>query len=181
MESASVNADLPDVFPPAPQLTGEGAPVLLVAVLAAMGAALAAVSASIWLAPPVTPPEPVTIVVHDQSPPPPPIVIREPAPPPVIIREPALPPSSFTSLRPIAPVCAGRAAAAPLFRTRGGHVRAEQPRRSPGRALASPVSTTGSVSMRRQGWSLKAMPTTAAARRATSCSVSPARSPSPPS
>ena len=59
MESASVNAELPDAFPPAPPLAGEGAPVLLVAVLAAMGATLAVVSASIWLAPPVTPPESV--------------------------------------------------------------------------------------------------------------------------
>jgi outer membrane protein OmpA-like peptidoglycan-associated protein len=89
MESASVNAELPDAFPPAPPLAGEGAPALLVAVLAAVGATLAAVSASIWLAPPVTPPEPVTIVVHEQSPPPPPIIIREPAPPPIVIHEPA--------------------------------------------------------------------------------------------
>ena len=82
MESASVNAELPDAFPPAPPLAGEGAPALLVAALAAMGVTLAAVSASIWLAPPVTPPKPVTIVVHEQSPPPPPVIIREPAPPP---------------------------------------------------------------------------------------------------
>ncbi len=72
MESASVNAELPDAFPAALPLAGEGAPVLLVAVLAAMGATLAVVSASIWRAPPVTPPKPVTIVVHEQSPPPPP-------------------------------------------------------------------------------------------------------------
>ncbi len=92
MESASVNAELPDAFPPALPLAGERAPALLVAVLATMGATLAAVSASIWLAPPVTPLEPVTIVVHEKSPPPPPVIIREPAPPPVIVREPAPPP-----------------------------------------------------------------------------------------
>ena len=84
-----MNAELPDAFPPAPPLAGERAPALLVAALAVMGAALAAVSASIWLAPPVTPPKRVTIVVHEQSPPPPPVIIREPAPPPIIIREPA--------------------------------------------------------------------------------------------
>ena len=82
MESASVNAELPDAFPPAPPLAGEGAPALLVAVLAAAGATLAVVSASIWLAPPVTPPEPVTIVVREQSPAPPPIIIEVPAPAP---------------------------------------------------------------------------------------------------
>ena len=65
-----MNAELPDAFPPALALAGEGAPALLVAVLVAMGATLAVVSASIWLAPPVTPPEPVTIVVHEKSPPP---------------------------------------------------------------------------------------------------------------
>ena len=62
----AVNAELPDAFPPALPLAGEGAPALLAAVLAAMGATLAVVSASIWLAPPVTPPEPVTIVVHEK-------------------------------------------------------------------------------------------------------------------
>jgi outer membrane protein OmpA-like peptidoglycan-associated protein len=82
MESASMTAELPDAFPPAPPLAGEGAPALLVAVLAAMGAALAVVSVSIWRAPPVTPPKPVTIVVHEQLPAPPPTIIREPAPPP---------------------------------------------------------------------------------------------------
>ena len=75
---------------PARPATGrEGAPALLVAVLAAIGATLAAVSASIWLAPPVTPPEPVTIVVHEKSPPPPPTIIEvpvpTPAPPPTVI------------------------------------------------------------------------------------------------
>ena len=93
MESASVNAELPDAFPPALPLAGEGAPALLVALLAAMGATLAVVSASIWLAPPVTPPEPVTIVVHEKSPPPPPTIIEvpvpAPAPPPTIIEVPA--------------------------------------------------------------------------------------------
>jgi len=77
-----MNAELPDAFPPALPLAGEGAPALLVAVLAAMGATLAVVSASIWRVPPVTPPKPVTIVVHEKSPPPPPIVIHEQAPPP---------------------------------------------------------------------------------------------------
>jgi len=80
MESASVTAELPDAFPPGLPLAGEGAPALLVAVLAAMGATLAVVSASIWLAPPVTPPEPVTIVVHETSPPPPPTIIQAPVP-----------------------------------------------------------------------------------------------------
>ncbi len=67
--------------------------------LAAMGVALAVVAASIWLAPPVTPPKPVTVVVHEQAPAPPPIVIHEqsPPPPPTIIRvpEPAPPPPCF--------------------------------------------------------------------------------------
>lgn len=112
MESASVKAELPEAFPPALPLAGERAPALLVAVLAAMGATLAVVSASIWLAPPVTPPEPVTVVVHEQSPPPPPVIIREPAPPPVIMREPAPPP---VIIRETAPEWAPRltAAAAP--------------------------------------------------------------------
>ncbi len=82
MESFSVNAELPDAFPSALPLAGEGAPAPLVAVLAAMGATLAVVSASIWQAPPVTPPKPVTIVVHEKEPAPPPIIIREPAPTP---------------------------------------------------------------------------------------------------
>jgi outer membrane protein OmpA-like peptidoglycan-associated protein len=88
MKSASVTVEPASAFPPAPPLAGEGAPVLLVAVLAVMGATLAVVSASIWRAPPVTPLEPVTVVVHETSPPPPPIVIREqaPPPPPTIIR-----------------------------------------------------------------------------------------------
>jgi outer membrane protein OmpA-like peptidoglycan-associated protein len=82
-----VNAEPASTFAPAPQLAGEGAPALLVAVLAAMGAALAVVSASMWLAPPPTPPEPVTIVVREPAPPPPPPIIVEvpvptPAPPP---------------------------------------------------------------------------------------------------
>jgi outer membrane protein OmpA-like peptidoglycan-associated protein len=101
MESASVNAELPDAFPPALPLAGEGAPALLVAVLAAMGATLAVVSTSIWQAPPMTPPEPVTIVVHEKSPPPPPTIIEvpvpTPAPPPTIIEvpAPAAPPPCF--------------------------------------------------------------------------------------
>jgi outer membrane protein OmpA-like peptidoglycan-associated protein len=83
MESASVNAEPASAFAPAPPLAGEGAPALLVAVLAAMGAALAVVSASIWLAPPVTPPKPVTIVVREQAPPPPPpIIVEIPVPTP---------------------------------------------------------------------------------------------------
>jgi outer membrane protein OmpA-like peptidoglycan-associated protein len=92
MESA--NAELPDAFPPAPPLSGEGAPALLVSLLAAMGATLAVVSASVWLTPPGTPPEPVTVVVHEQAPAPPPIVIHEqaPAPPPIVIHEQAPPP-----------------------------------------------------------------------------------------
>ncbi len=103
MESASVNAELPDAFPAAPPLAGEGAPALLVAVLAAMGATLAVVSASILVAPPVTPPEPVTIMVHEQSPPPPPTIIEVPVPTPapapewvpVLTPEPAAPPPCF--------------------------------------------------------------------------------------
>jgi outer membrane protein OmpA-like peptidoglycan-associated protein len=95
-----VNAELPDAFPRAAlPLTGEGAPALLVTLLAAMGVALAVVSASIALAPPVEPSKPVTIVVHEQAPAPPPIVIHEqsPPPPPTIIRvtEPAPPPPCF--------------------------------------------------------------------------------------
>jgi outer membrane protein OmpA-like peptidoglycan-associated protein len=81
MENASVSGDLTEAFPPTLPLAGEGAPALLVAVLAAVGAALAVVSASIWFVPPVIPPKPVTIVVREQAPPPPP-------PPPTIIRAP---------------------------------------------------------------------------------------------
>ena len=94
-----MNADLPNAFPPALPLAGEGAPALLVAALAAMGATLAVVSALIWLAPPVTPQKPVTIVVHEKEPPPPPRIIEvpvpAPAPPPTIIQvltRPAPPP-----------------------------------------------------------------------------------------
>ncbi|MFY9643303.1 MAG: OmpA family protein, partial [Rhodomicrobium sp.] len=91
-----MNADLPDAFPPALPLAGEGAPALLAALLAAMGATLAVVSASIWLAPPVTPPKPVTIVVHEKEPAPPPRIIEvpvpAPAPPPKIIEVQAPPP-----------------------------------------------------------------------------------------
>jgi OmpA family len=90
-----VSADFPDAFPPALPLAGEGAPALLAALLAAMGATLAVVSASVWLAPPVTPPKPVTIVVHEKEPPPPPTIIEvpvpAPAPPPTIIRVPVPP------------------------------------------------------------------------------------------
>lgn len=92
----SANADLPDAFPPALPLAGEGAPAFLVAALAAMGATLAVVSASIWLAPPVIPPKPVTIVVHEKEPPPPPRIIEvpvpAPAPPPTIVQVLAPPP-----------------------------------------------------------------------------------------
>ncbi|MGO8952916.1 MAG: OmpA family protein [Rhodomicrobium sp.] len=96
-----MNADLPDAFPPALPLAGEGAPALLVAALAAMGATLAVVSALIWLAPPVTPQKPVTIVVHEKEPPPPPRIIEvpvpAPAPPPTIIQvlTPPAPPPCF--------------------------------------------------------------------------------------
>jgi outer membrane protein OmpA-like peptidoglycan-associated protein len=96
-----VNADLPDAFPPAQPLAGEGAPALLAALLAAMGATLAVVSASMWLAPPVAQPEPVTIVVHEKEPAPPPQIIEvrvpAPAPPPKIIevQAPPAPPPCF--------------------------------------------------------------------------------------
>lgn len=99
-----MNTDLPDAFPPAVPLAGEGAPALLVALLAAMGATLAVVSASMWLAPPVTRPEPVTIVVHEKEPAPPPKIIEvqvpAPAPPPTIIHVPAppAPPPCFDPL-----------------------------------------------------------------------------------
>ena len=84
MKSAPVNAELSDAFRPTLPLAGEGAPVLLVVVLSAIGVALAAVSSSIWWAPPVMPAEPLTIVVHEKSPPPEPvtIVVHEKAPPP---------------------------------------------------------------------------------------------------
>ncbi len=101
MESASVNAELSEAFPPALPLAGEGAPILLVAVLAAMGATLAVVSASIWQA---LPPEPVTIVVRKMLPAPPPTIIEvpvpTPAPPPIIIEvpAPAAPPPCFEHL-----------------------------------------------------------------------------------
>lgn len=91
-----MNAELPDAFPPALPLAGEGAPALLTALLAAMGATLAVVSASMWLAPPVA--QPVTIVVHEKAPPPPPppqiieVRVPAPAPPPQIIEVPAPPP-----------------------------------------------------------------------------------------
>ncbi len=99
-----MNAELPDAFPPALPLAGEGAPALLAALLAAMGATLAVVSASIWLAPPVTQPQPVTIVVHEKEPAPPPQIIEvqvpAPAPPPTIIHVPAppAPPPCFDPL-----------------------------------------------------------------------------------
>ena len=84
-----MNAELPDAFPPALPLAGEGVHFLLTATLAAMGTALAVVSASIWLAPPAGTPETVTIVVHEKDPAPPPQIIEvpvpAPAPPPKII------------------------------------------------------------------------------------------------
>ncbi len=88
-----MNAELPDAFPPALPLAGEGAPAVLVAALAAMGATLAVVSALIWLTPPVTPPKPVTIVVHEKAPPPKiiEVPVPAPAPPPKIIEVPAPP------------------------------------------------------------------------------------------
>jgi outer membrane protein OmpA-like peptidoglycan-associated protein len=93
-------------------LAGEGAPVLLVAALAAMGVSLAAVSASMLLTPPSLPPEPVTIVVHEPAPPPEPVtvIVREPAPPPTIIRIETPPPPC---VEPVTFVFA-RGSAAPL-------------------------------------------------------------------
>jgi outer membrane protein OmpA-like peptidoglycan-associated protein len=97
----SVNAGLPDAFPPALPLAGEGAPASLVAALAVMGATLAVVSASMWLTPRAAQPEPVTIVVHEKEPPPPPTIVEvpvpAPAPPPTIIEVPApvVPPPCF--------------------------------------------------------------------------------------
>lgn len=102
-----MTAALPDAFPPAPPLTGEGAPALLVAALAAMGVTLAVVSASMWLTPPVVVkvPEPVTIVVHEREPAPPPKIIEvqvpAPAPPPKVIEVPVpvvAPPPCFNPL-----------------------------------------------------------------------------------
>jgi len=118
-----VNAELPDAFPPALPLTGEGAPALLVAALAAMGATLAVVSASIWLAPPVAQPEKVTIVVHEKEPAPPPQIIEvpvpAPAPPPKIIevRVPSPPPPCFDPLT----VMFARGKSAPLAGTDANH------------------------------------------------------------
>lgn len=92
-----MNVQLPDAFPPALPLAGEGAPVLLVAALAVMGTALAVVSASIWLSPPATQREPVTIVVREKAPPPKIIKVPAPPPPPKIIKVPAkaAPPPCF--------------------------------------------------------------------------------------
>lgn len=87
-----MNTELPDTFPPALPLAGEGAPTLLAAALAAMGATLAVVSASIWLTPPVEPAKPVTIVVREKAPPPKIIKVPAPAPPPKIIKVPTKPP-----------------------------------------------------------------------------------------
>ena len=118
-----MNAELPDAFPPAPPLAGEGAPALLAALLAAMGATLAVVSASMWLAPPVTQPEPVTIVVHEKEPAPPPQIIEvqvpAPAPPPTIIHVPAppAPPPCFDPLT----VMFARGKSAPLPGADAGH------------------------------------------------------------
>jgi hypothetical protein len=93
----AMNAELPDAFASVPPLAGEGAPAFLVVALAAMGAALAVVSASLWLAPPMAPAEPVTIVVRGKAPPP--KIIKVPVPaPPKIIKVPAkpAPPPCFT-------------------------------------------------------------------------------------
>jgi hypothetical protein len=87
-----MNTELPDTFPPALALTGEGAPTLLVTALAAMGTTLAVVSASIWLAPPVQPAKPLTIVVREKAPPPKIIKVPAPPPPPTIIKVPTKPP-----------------------------------------------------------------------------------------
>lgn len=100
-------AALPDAFPPAQPLTGEGAPAVLVAALAAMGVTLAVVAASMWLAPPpvmAVAPEPVTIIVHEMAPAPPPqiveVLVPAPAPPPTIVevKVPAAPPPCFNPL-----------------------------------------------------------------------------------
>jgi hypothetical protein len=112
----AVNAELPDAFPPALPLAGEGAPALLAALLAVMGATLAVVSASMWLAPPVTQLEPVTIVVHEKEPAPPPQIIEvkvpAPAPPPTIIRVPA-PPAPPPCIDPLT-IMFARGKSAPL-------------------------------------------------------------------
>ena len=118
-----MNADLPDAFPPALPLAGEGAPALLAALLAVMGATLAVVSALIWLAPPVTPQKPVTIVVHEKEPAPPPQIIEvrvpAPAPPPTIIQvpAPAAPPPCFDPLT----IMFARGKSAPLPGADAGH------------------------------------------------------------
>ena len=88
-----MSAQLPDASAHALPLTGEGVPGLLIAALAAMGTALAVVSASIWLTPPPKPPKPVTIVVREKEPAPPPTIIKVPVEaPPTIIRVPVEPP-----------------------------------------------------------------------------------------
>lgn len=93
-----MNTGLPSAFVPARPLVGEDTPAVLVAALAAMGTMLAIVSASIWLAPPVTLPKPVTIVVREKEPPPPPKIVEvpvpAPAPPPKIVEVQAPPPVS---------------------------------------------------------------------------------------
>jgi hypothetical protein len=92
-----MNAGLPDAFAPVPPIAGEGTPAFLIIALAAMGTALAIVSASIWLSPPMAPSEPVTIVVRQKAPPP--KIIKVPVPaPPKIIKVPAkpAPPPCFT-------------------------------------------------------------------------------------
>lgn len=87
-----MNTGLPSAFPPTPPLAGEGTPAFLVAALAAMGCMLAVISATIWLAPPVTPPKPVTIVVQKMETPPPAVVqVPAPPPPPIIVEVPAKP------------------------------------------------------------------------------------------
>lgn len=122
MKSAAVNAEPPEAFAAPLPPAGEGAPPVLVAVLAVMGVALAVVSASIWLAPPVTPPDPVTIVVHDKAPPADPVTIvvheKSPPPPPTVIRAPMPIPAQAAAPRapcfdPVTLIFA-RGAAAPL-------------------------------------------------------------------
>jgi len=95
----AMNAELPDAFVSAQPLAGEGTPALLVVALAAMGAALAVISASIWLNPSGTPAEPVTIVVREKAPPPKIIKVTVPAPP-RIIEVPAkpVPPPCFNTV-----------------------------------------------------------------------------------
>jgi hypothetical protein len=92
----AMNAELPDDFVPIPPIAGEGVPALLVVALAAMGAALAVISASVWLSPSAAMREPVTIVVREKAPPP--KIIKVPVPsPPKIIEVPAksAPPPCF--------------------------------------------------------------------------------------